>query len=61
MRKEHIKAGDYTLTFSSPGYEDSAEKITIKKGVTLTMEEKMAAGARQHKAGLSPPGRGGAA
>jgi tetratricopeptide (TPR) repeat protein len=42
LRKEHIKAGDYTLTFKSPGYENAAEKITIKKGVTLTMEEQMA-------------------
>jgi tetratricopeptide (TPR) repeat protein len=42
LRKEHIKAGVYTLTFKSPGYEDAAEKITIKKGVTLTMEEQMA-------------------
>jgi tetratricopeptide (TPR) repeat protein len=41
LRKEHIKAGDYTLTFSRPGYEDSTEKITIKKDVTLTMEENM--------------------
>ncbi len=42
LRKEHIKAGVYTLTFKSPGYEDSTETITIKKEVILTMAEKMA-------------------
>jgi tetratricopeptide (TPR) repeat protein len=43
LRKEHIKAGNYTLTFSSTGFENTAEKITIKKDVTLTMEETMPA------------------
>ena len=56
LRKEHIKAGVYTLTFKSPGYEDAAETITIKKGVTLTMEEKMAQARGSIKLDSSPEG-----
>ncbi len=42
LRKEHIKTGTYSVAFRKRGYEDSTEKITIKKDVTLTIDEKLA-------------------
>ncbi len=42
LRKEHIKSGAYSVAFSKWGYEDSVEKIRIKKDVTMTIEETLA-------------------
>ncbi len=42
LRKEHIKTGTYSVAFRKRGYENSVERITIKKGVTLTIDEKLA-------------------
>ena len=42
LRKEHIKTGAYSVVFRKRGYENSIEKITIKKDVTLTIDEKLA-------------------
>ncbi len=42
LRKDHIKTGAYSVVFRKRGYEDSTERITIKKDVTLTIDEKLA-------------------
>ncbi len=42
LRKEHIKAGTYRIVLMERGYENSTEEITIKKDVTLTIDEKLA-------------------
>ncbi len=41
VKMEHITEGEYTLTLKKPGYETSTGKITIKKDVTLTVEDKL--------------------
>jgi len=43
VKKEHIQEGEYTLTLKKSGYETTTGKITIKKDVTLTVEDKLPA------------------
>ncbi len=42
LRREGVAAGDYTLTLKGAGCEPSACNITIKKGATITVEDKLA-------------------
>jgi len=42
VRKGGIPPGEHVLTLKKSGYEDSVGSVTIKPGVTLTVEDKMA-------------------
>jgi len=56
VRKEHIPEGDYTLTLKKPGYEPSIGKVSIKKDVTLTVEDKLVEARGEVTINTTPPG-----
>lgn len=55
-KKEHIPEGEYTLMLRKQGYETSQGKVLIKNGVTLTVEDKLAAAKGALTVTSVPPG-----
>ncbi len=56
VRKEHVKEGDYALRLVKTGYEVCDGSVTIKKDVTLTVDEKLIRARGSLSVTTSPPG-----
>lgn len=56
VKKEHIPEGEHTLTLKKRGYESSTGRITIKKDVTLTVDDKMVEAMGEFVITTEPPG-----
>ena len=56
VKKERIKEGEHTLTLKKPGYESSTGRITIKKDVTLTVDDKLPPARGEVVVTTEPPG-----
>lgn len=56
VKKEHLPEGEHTLTLKKAGYEPSTGVIQIKKGVTLTVEDKMVEARGELAVTTNPPG-----
>jgi tetratricopeptide (TPR) repeat protein len=56
VRRDRIKEGEHVLILKKQGYETSVSRITIKKGVTLTIEDKMTQASGEISVGSEPPG-----
>jgi len=56
VKKERIPEGEYALMLKKYGYETATGRITIKKDVTLTVEDRLATARGEIKVDTEPPG-----
>ncbi|MBI5190957.1 MAG: PEGA domain-containing protein [Nitrospirae bacterium] len=56
VRKECLPAGEYTLRLVKPGFEPSESRVTVKKDVTLTVEDKLHEARGEVYVESEPPG-----